>query len=175
MAISREALYEQLPADTVRTIVLSPGSQTDPLRCHFRLQKIPPSEKKDVRLSYEALSYTWGAPIFSQYIACRSATWASSSSTAMTILRTLHSGRKLKSTEVTISITQNLYDALVHLRQRWTSRDSSSLRAVSYVIIRAILQEAHSTRPSCPRSPKSTKVMISERSMTCLSMPTSTS
>jgi hypothetical protein len=123
MAVSRETLYEQLPADTVRTIVLSPGSQTDPLRCHFRRQKIPPSEKMDVRLSYEALSYTWGAPIFSQFIACRSAAWASSSSTTMTLLRTLHSGRKLKSTEVTISITQNLYDALVHLRQRWTSRE----------------------------------------------------
>jgi hypothetical protein len=51
---------------------------------------------------------------------------------------------------------------------------SSSLRAVSYMIIRSILQETHSTRSSCPRSPKSTKVMISKRSMICLSMPTST-
>lgn len=125
MAVPLAALYEQLPADTVRTIVLSPGSPTDPLFCHFKLQKIPRSENLYTRRSYEALSYTWGAAVFPQRIACQSITPSSSLSTAMTILRTrtFPTRQKLKPIETTISITQNLYDALVHLRQHQNSRE----------------------------------------------------
>lgn len=122
MADPREALYEQLAADTVPTIVLSPGSQTDPLRCYFRLQKIPLSEEKDIRLPYEALSYTWGASLFPQRIICRLPI-SSSSSTATTIPSAFRGAPKINSTELTIPITQNLYDALVHLRHGWESRE----------------------------------------------------
>jgi hypothetical protein len=72
-------------SDSLRILELLPGGPDEPLTC--RVLEIRKSED----VSFEALSYTWGAPIFSR------------------IIRDVDSGSVLR-------ITENLFDALQALR-----------------------------------------------------------
>lgn len=87
-------IYQKLPDQTIRLLSLHPGSGGDLLEADFTLLFLPNPPNQDVQ-TYEALSYTWGEPIFSQSILCDM---------------------------FTIPITQNLFEALVHLRDEDTVR-----------------------------------------------------
>ena len=112
-------VYQKLPESTIRLLILLPGTKDLDLNAEFRLQrvsrKLPSGQYEDQgpepdssshltsgnavdeleQVPYEALSYTWGKPIFR---------------------RTIHVHGS------PIPITQNLFDALVHIRNEEARR-----------------------------------------------------
>src|SRR5437773_7631062 len=96
MSSSPSRIYKRLPDDTIRVLILKSGEPNDPLRGSFKLQRFPHGRIEVDALPYEALSYTWGAPGFPERI-----TFASSE----------------------IPITQNLFDALIRIRDTKEPRE----------------------------------------------------
>jgi hypothetical protein len=87
-AASRD-IYQVLPKDDIRLLVLEPGFGDQPLKCGLKHSKLcDPIDSK-----YEALSYAWGSDKLSK-----------------TIILSSHK----------FDVTQNLFDALLELRQRDT-------------------------------------------------------
>ena len=111
------SVYQELPACTVRLLVLLPGAGKEDLKANFQLRYLgnsfiylnssesrgggvlhlstPCALDDSTKASYEALSYTWGASLFPQQIICHG---------------------------FPIPITQNLFDALIHLRNAESPR-----------------------------------------------------
>jgi hypothetical protein len=87
-------IYQKLPEQTIRLLLLHPGSSSDSLKADLELFHIPPSSNPIIP-SYEALSYTWGDLTFSEDIFCGG---------------------------VTLPITPNLSQALIHLRNQDITR-----------------------------------------------------
>lgn len=81
-------VYKDLPDDHIRVLVLESGTFGETLHGSFEYQKVSYTTAEH-GLPYKALSYTWGPPQFPQHIVCEN---------------------------VEIPITQNLFDALQHLR-----------------------------------------------------------
>ncbi|KAM7214008.1 Heterokaryon incompatibility protein (HET) domain containing protein [Rhypophila decipiens] len=62
--------YEELKSDQhIRLLNLSPGHKGDPLRC-----SIIQIELENIQVEYYAISYVWGAPVFSQTLQVRDET-----------------------------------------------------------------------------------------------------
>jgi hypothetical protein len=84
-------IYNALPPGSIRLLILSPGDASAELQCHLTpISLMSPESKPAAFTSYDALSYTWGEPVFPRRILCRGSV---------------------------IYITQNLFDALVQLRK----------------------------------------------------------
>lgn len=87
-------IYTHLPLqhhDSIRLLELLPGPKDSPLSCRLSVAR------KDDHLEYEALSYAWGDPVFSESI-------------------------KEASSGAAIRITHNLYEALQFLRHEDSPR-----------------------------------------------------
>ena len=84
-------IYENLPTDSIRILTLLPGVPSSELRCELQHAEIHLASGPGAKIQhpFEALSYTWGDPVFPQSIICNGSM---------------------------IKITQNLFDALTRLR-----------------------------------------------------------
>jgi hypothetical protein len=84
-------IYDALPEDSIRILTLLPGDKSSVLQCKFHFAKVHLSTYSwnAIKIPFEAVSYVWGAPVFPQRIFCNGSA---------------------------IEITQNLYDALICLR-----------------------------------------------------------
>ena len=87
-------LYKPIHSWQTRLLCLQPGSFAEPLQCQLcpvdiiQYEGVVIHESKE-RVSYEALSYTWGKPVFTRLLTCNGLVYP---------------------------ITQNLFSALQHLR-----------------------------------------------------------
>jgi hypothetical protein len=81
-------VYEDLPDDHIRVLILEPGTFGQALHGSFKYQKVSYTTEEH-GLPYKALSYTWGLIRFTQHIVCGN---------------------------IEIPITQNLFEALQHVR-----------------------------------------------------------
>jgi hypothetical protein len=70
-----ESLYQNLPPETIRLLTLQPSSDlTEPLQCSLQAIAFPKALSKDTPVLYEALSYSWGDPVFTNPLKCNSST-----------------------------------------------------------------------------------------------------
>lgn len=91
MALCGSGIYDALPPGSIRLLTLEPGDESAELQCHLTpISLISPESKPAASTPYDALSYTWGEPVFPRRIMCHG---------------------------LAIHITQNLFDALVQLRK----------------------------------------------------------
>jgi hypothetical protein len=79
----------------LRILELFPGNFDDNIRCELRNEPTHTDDGKKIKIHYEALSYTWGAPLPKKQIICSG--------------KTLH-------------ITTNLFQALKHIRRKDRTR-----------------------------------------------------
>jgi hypothetical protein len=71
MALCGSGIYDALPPGSIRLLTLGPGDESAELQCHLTpISLISPESKPSASTPYDALSYTWGEPVFPRRIMC---------------------------------------------------------------------------------------------------------
>jgi hypothetical protein len=141
------SIYESIPENSIRLLILRPGKLSDPLQAEIETHHLP-DKTNPGSLPFEALSYTWGEPIFPRSILCRLRTnryprrFRNADSSALRIRPNLNQKSVLRRhatllerssqdssalqtslpVYIRVPITQNLFNALLEIRHLTETR-----------------------------------------------------